>query len=64
MASEFLVSFLTTTISSSIENSVFQDNAKAATVFSLEKGKPDKNDISNFRQVSLLTTFSKIYERY
>ena len=64
MASEFLASFLTTTIKSSIENSVFQDNAKVATDFSLEKGKPDKNDISNFRQVSLLTTFSKIYERY
>ena len=63
MAYEFLASFLIITINPSIENNVFQDNAKVGTVVSFEKGKPDKNDISNFREVSLLTTFSKTYER-
>ena len=29
----------------------------------LDKGKPNKNEISNFRPVSVLNTFSKIYER-
>ena len=47
---------------SSIENSVFPENAKVSTVVPLDKGKPDKNDISNFRSVSLLNTFSKFYE--
>ena len=28
----------------------------------LDKGKPNKNEISNFRPVSVLNTFSKIYE--
>ena len=29
----------------------------------LDKGKPNKNEMSNFRPVSVLNTFSKIYER-
>ena len=29
----------------------------------LHKGTSNKNDISNFRPISTLTTFSKIYER-
>ena len=29
----------------------------------LDKGKPNKNEISNFRPVSILNTFSKIYEK-
>ena len=32
-------------------------------VVPLDIGKPNKNDISNFRPVSILNTFSKIYER-
>ena len=42
---------------------MFPENAKVATVVPLDKGKPYKNDISNFRPVSLLNTFSKFYER-
>ena len=43
---------------------MFPENAKVATVVPLDKGKPDKNDISNFRPVSLLNTFfSKFYEK-
>ena len=63
MASIFSAPILTTAINSSIQNSVFPQNAKVATVVPLDKGKPDKNDISNFRPVSLLNTFSKFYER-
>ena len=62
MASNFLAPILTTAINSSIENTVFPENAKVATIVPLDKGKPDKNDISNFRPVSLLNTFSKLYE--
>ena len=63
MASNFLVPVLTAAITSSTENSVFPENAKVATVVPLDKGKSDKNDISNFRPVSLLNTFLKFYER-
>ena len=63
MASDFLAPMLTTAIYSSTENSVFPENAKVATVAPLDKGKPDKNDISNFRSVSFLNIFPKFYER-
>ena len=59
MASDFLAPILTTAINSSIENSVFPENAKVTTAVPLDKGKPDKYDISNFWPVSLLNTFSK-----
>ena len=29
----------------------------------LDKGKPNKNEISNYRPVSVLNTFSKFYEK-
>ena len=41
----------------------FPENAKTASVIPLDKGKPNKNEMSNFRPVSVLNTFSKIYER-
>ena len=63
MASNFLAPILTTAINSSIQNCVFPENARVATVVPLDKGKPDKKDISNFRPVSLLNTFSKFHER-
>ena len=59
MASNILAPILTTAIDSSIENSVFPENAKVATVIPLDKGKLDKNDITTFRPVSLLNTFLK-----
>ena len=45
-----------------IKQNNFPNNAKVASVFSLDKGKSNKY-ISNFRPVSLLNTFSKIYEQ-
>ena len=59
---EFLTPLLTKSINSSIEHSIFPDLAKTALVVPLDKGKPNKNDIANFRPVSILNTFSKIYE--
>ena len=38
-------------------------DAKIAMVLPLNKGTSEKNDISNTRPLSTLTTFSKIYER-
>ena len=63
VAVEFLTPLLTKSINSSIEHNIFPDLAKTALVVPLDKGKPNKNDIANFRPVSILNTFSKIYER-
>ena len=41
---------------------IFPDNAKTASVVPVDKGKPDKYDVLNYRPVSILDTFSKIYE--
>ena len=63
IASNFLVPMLTTAINFNIESSVFPDNIKVTTVVPLDKGKPDKNNISNFRPVSLLNTFFQSFMR-
>ena len=64
---KLLAEILSTPISIAINNSlkygVFPDDTKIASVIPLDKGKPNKNEISNFRPVSILNTFSKIYEK-
>ena len=61
------VEILSTPLSIAINNflkyGVFADNAKITLAIPLDKGKPNKNEISNFRPVSILNTFSKIYEK-
>ena len=46
-----------------MERNIFPDLAKTALVVPLDKGKPNKKGITNFRPVSILNMFSKIYER-
>ena len=50
-------------IKNSLTNGTFPDNAKFAVVWSLDKDTSENNDILNFRLGSILTMFSKIYER-
>ena len=59
VAVESLAPLLTKSINSSIEHSFFPDLAKSAHVVPLDKGKPNKNGIANFRLVSILNTFLK-----
>ena len=54
---------LTKPVNTSIAQNVFPENAKIASVIPLDKGKPNKNEMSNFRPASVLNTFSKVYER-
>ena len=59
---DLLTPLLTKSISSSIEHNIFPDLAKTGLVVPLDKGKPNKNDILNCQTVSILNTFSKIYD--
>ena len=50
-------------INCSIRNSRFPDNAKEAAACPLDKGEPHRTVERNFRPVSVLNTFYKIYEK-
>ena len=63
LSADFLTPLLTKAINTSIAQNVFPENTKTASVMPLDKGKPNKNEMSNFRPVSVLNSFSKIYER-
>ena len=62
LASDFLSTTLATAINNSLASSKFPDIAKVATVVPIDKKTNDKYDIFNFRPVSLLNCFSKVYE--
>ena len=62
LASNYLSKPLATAINNSLTSSKFPDIAKVATVIPIDKKTDDKYDISNFRPVSLLNCFSKVYE--
>ena len=47
----------------SITQNVFPETVKTASAIPFDKGKPNKKEISSFRPVSALNTFSKVYER-
>ena len=46
-----------------ITKNFFPENAKTASVIPLDKGKPNKNEMSTFRPVCVLNTSSKVYKR-
>ena len=50
------------TINNTLLKGIFPDDAKIAMVLPLDEGTFNENYISNFPPVSILTTFSKIYE--
>ena len=54
---------LTQAINCCLRQGIFPDNAKIASVVPVDKGKPDKYDVLNYRPVSILNTYSKIYEK-
>ena len=64
LASEILLKPLSIAMNNSITSSTFPDRAKVATVVPIDKKTDNKYSVSNFRPVSLLNCFSKIYENY
>ena len=63
LAADNLAKPLTDVINLSIETCVFPDKAKIASVSPFDKGSSNKNAISNFRPVSILNCFSKVFEK-
>ena len=64
LASEVLSKPLSIAMNSSITSSTFPDRAKVATIVPIDKKSDNMYNVSNFRPVSLLNCFSKIYENY
>ena len=60
IAASVLCQPLSNAINNSLSKTFFPDDAMVSPI---DKGTSNKNDISNFRLVSILITFSKIYER-
>ena len=61
-AASYIYKSSTLIINQSIKRSTFPNNTKRAVVTPLNKGSLDKNDVNNFRPVSVLNWFSKIFE--
>ena len=60
LLADFLIPLLTKAINTSIAQNVFLEKTKTASVILLDKGKSNKNTMSNFIPVSVLNTFSKV----
>ena len=46
-----------------LDKTFFPENTKTTSVIPLDKSKPNKNEITNFRPVGVLNTFSKVSKR-
>ena len=56
-------SYLTNIINNDLSNNAFSDSAKLASVGAIYK-KDGRNEIKNYRLVSILNCFSKIYKKF
>ena len=62
LASDILAEPLPIAINNSIRTSTFPNNVKIETVVPIDKKTDDKYVMSNFRPMSILNCFSKVYE--
>ena len=62
LAANYLAEPLSQSINNSITKGLFPENAKVASVSPIDKKTDDKNSVLNFRPISVLNCFSKVYE--
>ena len=62
LVANYLAGPLSQSINNSVKNRMFPKNSKVASVTSTDKKTDDKNSLLNFRLISVLNCFSKIYE--
>ena len=63
LSADVIDKHLTNIINTDLESSCFSENAEIASVKPIDK-KENKSDKNNYRAVSILNCFSKIYERF
>ena len=63
LSAKVLSKSLAIAINNSFNKEIFPVNAKIVCLSSLDKHTDDKQSVTNFRPVSVLNTFSKIYEK-
>ena len=63
IAADFLTPLLTVAINKSVDENIFPDSTKIASVIFLDKGKPNENEISNYRPVSILKFILKVLRK-
>ena len=61
-SANILTESLTKIINDSLTMGIFPDAVKIGAVSPIDKGTDNKNSISNFRPVNVLSVFSKIFE--
>ena len=61
-AASYIYKSFSLIIDQSLKISTFPSNAKRAVVTPLDKGSLDKNNVNNFRPVTVLNCFSKIFK--
>ena len=64
MSANVIDSHLTNIINSDLKRNVFSDLAKIASIRPVFKRKREGTEIKNYRAVSILNCFSKVYERF
>ena len=64
IAAEPLSTRLSIAISNSFKHNIFPNSAEVSCIKPLDKKTENKHSISNFRPISILNTFSKIYEKF
>ena len=63
MSANIIDSHLTNIINSDLKRNAFSDSARIASIRPIFKGKGERTEIKNYRTVSILNCFSKVYER-
>ena len=64
MSADIIVSRLTDITNSDFKRNTFSDSAEVASLRPIFKGKGEKTEIKNYRPVSILNGFLKVYERF
>ena len=55
---------LTNKINNDLKRNAFSNSAKVGSICPIFKGKGERTEIKNYRPVSILNCFSKVYERF
>ena len=55
---------MTNIINSDLKRNAFSDSSKVASIRPIFKGKGEKVEIKNYRPVSILNCFTKVYKRF